>query len=120
MRVLRLRSLRRPPLRMTPVATIGFGGEAGAKLAVGGYSAGDEDAPDAKRFSRSEGLLHQVAYDRVLKTGNEIERGLRAESESFFAGLRRTEVGHHTIDACLCFCAKCMQLDVAEDSGLDS
>ena len=105
---------------MSQAAAGGFGGEAGAKLAVGGDSAGDEDAGDVLRLGGGEGLLHQVADDCVLKAGDEIERGLRAEGESFFAGLRRTEVGEHAADAGFGFGAQAVQLDVAQDGGLDS
>ena len=62
-----------------------------AEFAVGGHSAGDENARGAQRFGRGEGLLHQVADHRVLKAGDEVEGGLRAEGESFFRGLRRAE-----------------------------
>ena len=65
----------------------GFGGEAGAKLAVGGHSAGDEDADGAEGFGGGEGFLHQVADHGVLEAGDEVEGLLRAEGEGFFAGL---------------------------------
>jgi hypothetical protein len=61
-------------------ATVRFGGEAGAEFAVGGDSAGDEDAVDGEGFSGGEGLLHEVAYDSVLEAGNKIENLLRAQS----------------------------------------
>ncbi len=98
----------------------GFGREAGAKLAVGSHSAGDEDAPGAERFGGGEGFLHQVADDRVLKAGNEIERVLRTEGESFFAGLRWPEVGEHAIDAGFCFGSKAVEFDVAQHGSFDS
>ena len=101
-------------------ATRSFGGKACAKLAVGGHPAGDEDTRGANRFGSGKGLLHQVADDRVLKTGNEIERGLRAEGQRFFASLRRAEVGKHATDAGLCFGTQAVQFDVAQHGGLDS
>ena len=48
-------------------------GEAGAQFAVGGHSSGDQNAVDAKRFLRGEGLLHQVTDHCVLKACNQVE-----------------------------------------------
>jgi hypothetical protein len=54
------------------VAAGGFGGEAGAQFAIGGDSAGDEDAENAERFLSGEGFFHQVADDSVLEAGDEV------------------------------------------------
>jgi len=68
------------------VAAGGFSGEAGAEFAVGCHSAGDEDAADAEGFGGGEGLLHEVADDRVLEAGDEVEGGLGTEGEGFCFG----------------------------------
>jgi hypothetical protein len=49
------------------VAAIGFGLEASAEFAVGGYSAGDDDAARAEGLGCGEGLAEEVAYDGVLE-----------------------------------------------------
>ncbi len=57
-------------------ATGGFFGEARAKFAVGGNSAGDENTAGSERLGCGEGLLEQVADDSVLKAGDQVERRL--------------------------------------------
>ena len=104
------------------VASGGFGGEAGTKLAVGGNSAGYEDAGGAEGFLGSEGFLHQVADDGALETGDEVE-GLRvAGGESGFDGGVGRGIGssEERLPASFGFGAEIVELDVAENGGLDS
>jgi hypothetical protein len=127
----------------------GFGGEAGAEFAIGGDAAGDEDAARAKGFGGEEGLLHEVADDGVLKAGDEVE-GLRlhvaegvfdggptAGAASCVGGLPGPErrgtwgtrsfwgaggvgAGEEGVAAGFGFGAEVVELDVAEDGGLDA
>ena len=90
-------------------------GEAGAQFAVGGHSAGDEDAVRAEARRRRRSCV-RVADDGVLEAGDEVE-GLRvAEREGFVrassaaaSASRRAAMEAHVVD-----------LDVAEDGGLDA
>ena len=68
------------------MAAGGFSGEAGAEFAVGGHSAGDEDAADAEGFGGGEGFFHEVADNGVLEAGDEVEGGLGTEGEGLFFG----------------------------------
>ncbi len=104
------------------VAASGLGGEAGAQFAIGGDSAGDEDAGGAERFLGGEGLLEQVADDGVLKAGDEVE-GLRVGGcecvfDGGFGGC--VGAGEESFAAGFGFRAEVVEFDVAKDGGLDS
>ena len=125
---------------------VGFGGEALAELAVGGYAAGDEDAARAGGFGGGKGLLEEVADHGVLKAGHEIEDLLGTESEGFVVGLwgrewfacsgipgpsaaadERTEGTRprrlwreESGGAGMGLGAEAVEFDVAEDGGFDS
>src|SRR5580698_7129589 len=84
------------------IAACGFSGEAGAKLSVGGYSPGNENATDRMGFGEAgfgeerlcggESLFEQIADYGVLEAGDEIE-GLRvAGSQSVVKGRVRGRV----------------------------
>ena len=71
-------------------------------------------ARGSEGFRGREGLLHQVAHHRVLETGDEVQRRLRAEGERIFAGLRRAPQRQHGSDARVGFLAHVVQLHVAQ------
>ena len=79
----------------------------------------------AERLGRGEGLLHQVADHGVLEAGDEVERLLRQRARaSSMSGLAAGGRGPVTASAgdgaALGFGAEVVELDVAENGGLDS
>ena len=104
------------------IATGGFGGEATTEFAIGGDSTSDEDAGGTERFLSGEGLSDQVTHDGVLEAGDEVERlrvaGCERGLESGFG--RSVGAGVERFAAGLGLGAEVMELDVAENGGLDS
>ena len=102
------------------VASVGFGLEAAAKLAVGGDSPGDDNAVRAKGFGSGKCLALEVADDGVLEGGDQVEGLLVAEFYDGF-GLwgERGVVGKGGATA-FDTVAHMVGFDVAEDSGFDA
>ena len=75
-----------------------------------------------ERFLSGEGLLEQVADDRVLEAGDQVESLRVRGGESVFNGGFGGRVG--TGEECFAtgfgFRAQVVQLDIAKDSGFDS
>ena len=70
-------------------ASCGLGGKTLAQLSVGRYAASDQNTGGVEGLGCCECLLHQVADDRVLKAGDEVEGGLGAQFQGCFLCLRR-------------------------------
>jgi len=103
-------------------AALSLRSEAGTKLAVGGDSAGDEDAGGAEGFGGGEGLLDEVADNGVLEAGDEVEGLGIALGERVFYGWLRGSIGtdEEGLAAGLSLRAEVVKLDVAQDGGLDT
>ena len=101
-------------------AAVGLGLEAAAKLAVGGDSAGDDDAAGAEGFGCGEGLALEVADYGVLEGGDEVE-GLLVAEFCYGGGFGGDggiggESGATGFDAL----AEMVSFDVTQDCGLDA
>ena len=104
------------------VAASGLRGEACAQLAIGGHSAGDQDAGGAERFLCREGFAEQIADDGVLKACDQVE-GLRVGGgESVFNGGLggRVGAGEEGFATGFGFRAQVVKFDIAKDRGLDA
>ena len=101
-------------------AAVGFGLEAAAKFAVGGYSTGDDDAASAERFRGSEGLALEIANDSVLEGSDEVEGLLVAELSYSFVFWSEIRVNREVESAGFDALSHVVSFDVAENGGLDA
>ena len=100
-------------------AAVGFSLEAAAEFAVGGDSAGDDDAAGAKGFSGGERLALQVADDGVLEGGDEVQGLLVAEFDDGFGSGREAWISSQGGAAGLYAVTEMMGFDETKDRGLD-